>query len=143
MWLKLLPLVLSSHRSRCSARKEAFSRLSVQHPITATTKTADCALFWIRFPVISLVSVLPIGAQYSHWSAPEACCDVTQASTECNGAVARSRRISDVIQALMECKWRRRRRGLGSILLQKVRSCCALTILYKTYSTVGRSIASI
>ena len=74
---------------------------------------------------------------------PEACCDVTEASTECNGAVARSRRFSDVMQALMECKWRRRLRGLGSILLQKVRSCCALTILYKTYSTVGRSIASI
>ena len=32
---------------------------------------------------------------------------------------------------------------IARILLRKVCSCCALTILYITYSTVGRAIASI
>ena len=117
MWLKLSPLVLSPHRSRCSARKEAFSGLSVQHLSRPQPKLLTVHYFEFgnligqrtanRRAVFSLVS-------------PEAWCDVTEASTECNGAVARSRRFSDVMQALMECKWRRRRRGLGSILLLKV-----------------------
>ena len=41
-----------------------------------------------------------------------------------------------------ECKWRRLWRGLVSILLWKVRACCALIILHITYSMAGRSIAS-
>ena len=53
------------------------------------------------------------------------------------------RRSNDVRQALIECKWRRIGTGLASILLRKVRSCCALTIQYIIYNTVGRSIASI
>ena len=45
--------------------------------------------------------------------------------------------------ALIECKWRRIGSSLASILLWKVRSCCAFTIQYIIYSTVGRFIASI
>ena len=71
---------------------------------------------------------------------PVACCDVKKASTECKWYRCC---CSDVRQALTECKWRHLRRGLISILLWKVRFCCALTIQYSIYSTVGRSIASI
>ena len=108
----------------------------MQHPVTATTKTADCI-------ILNSVPCNLIGQRAAKRRAvfslvsPEACCDVTEASTECNGAVARSRNAGAYGMQMVSSPER------SGLLLLKVRSCCTLTILYKTYSTVGWSIASI